>query len=100
VPVSRLASLQALRLGDRILALGTRLPALAGSERFWGEHVLTPLGFAPEPALPESVLRQAAGLRDRDLLLLRPDRAEFISRAFLSPLSRATLRLAVGEVRP
>ena len=81
-------------LGERLLVLGERLPMLDGGERLWGRDVLIPLGFVADPDLPEEALRQATDLGPDEILLLRPDEAEFVPRSAFSRLSRAGLRLA------
>jgi hypothetical protein len=95
VPTARLESIVGLRMGDESLLLGDNLPLLDG-HRFWGREVLIPLGYAPEPALPESALREAAGLQEDEILLWRPEQVEAIDRTLLAPLTRAALRLACG----
>src|SRR5262245_39432299 len=65
-----LEQIQAARSGRLVLILGQRLPPLAG-ERFWGTSLLVPLGFRPEPALPEAALREALGLEAEEIALLR-----------------------------
>jgi hypothetical protein len=54
VPTPRLAGIQAALCGDQTLLLGARLPILEGCERFWGNAVLTPLGYRPDP-LPRTI---------------------------------------------
>jgi hypothetical protein len=97
VPSARLASLQGAVLGEHVLILGESLPALPETERFWGRSVLIPLGQAPKFALPESALREIAGVQSDEFLLWRHERAEAIPRSVLAPLSRAGLRLAMRE---
>jgi hypothetical protein len=100
VPSTRLASLQGVHLGELVLVLGEQLPLLAGSMRFWGRDVLIPLGYAPDPDLPASALKQAAGLQPDEILLWQPDHAEVSDRTLLSPLTRAALRLATSPPSP
>src|SRR5262245_8076983 len=71
VPSARLSALRAACHNGRVLLLGRRLPPLPGGERFWGERVVVPLGYRPEPALPESALREALGAAEEELLLVR-----------------------------
>ena len=73
---------------------------LEGGERYWGQLLLAPLGFCPDPYLPEAALREAAGIDADELLLLRHGKAEALPRAALGRLSRAALRLAAGEGAP
>jgi hypothetical protein len=97
VPVARLAALQAACCESRVLLLGERLPLVASAERFWGERLLVPLGYRPEPALPETALHAAVGLADDEILVMRADNAEIIARSTFQPLTRAGLRLASRE---
>jgi hypothetical protein len=92
VPSARLRRLHAVMRGGRILVLGQMLPLLAGATRFWGKLVLVSLGSRPEPDLPESALREAAGVEADELLLLGQERVDAVPRAALATLSRAALR--------
>jgi hypothetical protein len=100
VPAARLASMQAAVLGVNVLVIGENLAALADGERCWGRSVLMPLGLAPMFALPESAIREAAGVQSDELLLWRQERAEAISRSMFAPLSRAGLRQRAREAAP
>ncbi len=100
VPTRRLASIRGVHCGGRMLLWGTGLPLLPGTERFWGERVLVPLGRRVEPELPESVLREALGLGGDELLVLCAGRADVIRRELLTPLTRAGIRLAGRDGRP
>lgn len=88
-----LSALAAARSGDRVLLLGRPLPALPGG-RLWGERLLVPLGFRPEPALPEATLLEALGVADDGLVVLGAEAAEVLPRAAFAPLTRAGVRLA------
>ena len=44
---------------------------LPAGERFWGEEVFLPLGYRPDPELPESALRTALGAGEEELLIVR-----------------------------
>jgi hypothetical protein len=98
VPTARLTSLQAIHLHGRALVFGVDLPPLIEGTRFWGRDVLIPLGYVPDPALPESTLKEAAGLQADEMLLWQPEQIEVIERAMLSPLTRAGLRLSGAQV--
>ena len=91
-----LAGLRAARSGERVLLLGRRLPALPGGRRLWGERVLVPLGFRPEPALPERALLEALRVGGGEIVVLGADGAEVVAVDAFRPLSRAAVRLAVG----
>ncbi len=99
VPAVRLRKLHVVHRDGRILLLGDRLPLLPSSERFWGQRVLVPLGFRLDPALPETFVVQALGLADDELLLMRAEKGEVLSRSLFEPLTRAGLRLAGVEAR-
>jgi hypothetical protein len=100
VPATQLERCHGAIRDEHVLVVGAGLPVLQGSERFWGRLVLAPLGFCPDPDLPEAALREAAGVLAEELLLLRHDRAEALPRAAFSALSRAALRLAAREGTP
>jgi hypothetical protein len=95
---ARLGALRAARRGARVLLLGDRLPLLTGDERFWGEQVFAPLGWRPEPDLPEGAIREALSVVADEVVLLKATEVEAISRAAFAPLMRAGLRLALREV--
>jgi hypothetical protein len=92
---ARLAALDVVALGDQVLVLGTNLPLLDASIRFWGKDILIPLGHVPEPELPESTLKEAIGLQEDEVMLWRPEHPEIIPRRELTALARAALRHAV-----
>lgn len=99
-PSAWFARLRAAWSGRRAILLGDRLPLLPGSTRYWGHRLLTPLGFRPDPAWPESALVEALALRDEDLFLLKPTGGEIVPAAAFQPLTRAGARLAGGERIP
>jgi hypothetical protein len=76
--------------------LGDRLPLLPDSKRFWGSAVLTPLGYRPDPSLPESALREALAISEDEMLLWGHDSVEIIGRRAFTLLTRAGVRLALG----
>ncbi len=80
--------------GDAVL-LGRKLPMLPGATRFWGRSVLVPLGFRPEPNLPESTLRDALRLASVELAILDADGIDVIDQSVFAPLTRAAARLAL-----
>jgi hypothetical protein len=94
-PTASIARLLAARCGESVLLTGQLPPPIAG-ERFWGESLLCPLGFAPDPALPESALLQALGATAGELALFRRDAIDIIPRDALRPLTRASARLGVA----
>jgi hypothetical protein len=80
-----------------VLLLGERLPPLAAGERFWGRSLLVPLGFRPDPDLDEDALREALGLGG-DVGILTAEGLEVVPRGAFGALTRAGLRLALGQV--
>ena len=90
----QLAALEAMYAGDRVLLRGSRLPALALGERYWGREVLIPLGFRLQPELSEGVLRQALRLQPHEIALLNDAGFESIDARLFRPLLRASIRLA------
>lgn len=99
----QIARLRGALSGQRVLLRGERLPLLgraAGSipaVRFWGRRLLVPVGFRPEPALPESAWPAVLRLESDELALLRADSVTIVSASVLVPLSRAAIRLACRE---
>ena len=88
------------RTGDLANASGpSRLPPLPG-ERFWGQHVLLPVGWRAEPELPEAVLATVLRLGLDELALLTEEGAEVIPLTAFAPLTRAGVRRALREVAP
>jgi MoxR-vWA-beta-propeller ternary system domain bpX2 len=94
----RLERLHAIMRQRQVLIFGDKLPLVADGVRLWGKLVLVPLGWRPEPDLPEGDLREAAGVAAEEVLLLQHDRIEALPRTALARLSRASLRLAVERV--
>jgi hypothetical protein len=94
-PTAKITALSAARSGDRILLTGQSLPPIEGA-RFWGERLLCPLGWAPDPDLPEHSLLQAIGAGPNELALLQPGNVEIAPRDALHPLTRAIARLGAA----
>jgi hypothetical protein len=93
----QLAGLEAATCAGWVLLRGARLPALAGAARFWGRAVLVPLGWRPEPALPEAALAAALGLAPDELAVLGEAEAELVPGGAFGPVTRAGVRLALRE---
>jgi hypothetical protein len=93
-PSAEIGALRAARLGDQVLLLGPRLPTVGGGQRLWGERLLVPLGFVPEPALPESALLEVLAVDGDALAVLDASGAEIVPRGVFQPLTRAGIRLA------
>ncbi len=91
---AQLARLRGTRCGDRLIVLGRPLPALPRARRFWGERLLVPLGFRPEPALPEGALLEALTSGGDEVVLLTEKGAEVVPCEAFGPLTRAGVRLA------
>jgi hypothetical protein len=77
-----------------VLSEGESLPASLGGSRYWGMHVMIPLGFRADPELSESALRRLVGASPDDLVILDDAGYERIPRGAFRPLSRAGIRLA------
>jgi hypothetical protein len=92
---AELAALEAALAGNEVLIRGGKLPPVAG-QRYWGDRLLAPLGFRPEPGLPEPALRRVLGVTEGDIVVLELDGFETIPCAALQPLARARVRLAQG----
>ena len=99
VPSSRLSSILGATDGAHALMMGARLPEVAEAERYWGDDVLTPLGFRTDPELPESALKRALGIGLSEVLLLGHAGYESIPKDVFRPLQRSGLRLALGARR-
>ena len=94
---AELAAVRGTRFGDHAILLGAKLPAIPLAVRFWGETVLVPIGFRPEPNLPNAALREAVGVAAGELLMLDESGAEVIPRAAFEPLTRAGVRLGARD---
>src|SRR5262249_53759949 len=68
-PSADLAAVRAARADKGVMLLGPTLPALPRGERFWGDRLLVPLGYRPEPALPEKAWLEALGVGDEEILV-------------------------------
>ncbi len=95
-PFAAFRGLIAAWQGSEALVVGPALPVIAG-ERFWGDRVLIPLGYRPEPALAEPALSRALGVSEQALAILTPQGVETISLTALGPLTRAGVRLAAMQ---
>ncbi len=94
---AKIEATRASRSGDRILLVGRSLPSIPHAERFWGHHVLVPIGFQLVPELPEPVMVEALGMPDGSLALVDHEmNVEFVSTAALETLTRSSLRLMIG----
>jgi hypothetical protein len=93
----QLSCIRGARRGRRVLLLGRRLPHLAGSERFWGGRLVLPLGYRLEPALPETELLQAWGVKENEFVLYHAEGALILSQSVFEPLTRAGIRVAHRE---
>ena len=96
-PSSSFRGLIAAWQGGDVLVVGTALPVVPGAERFWGDRVLIPLGYRPEPALAEPGLSRALGIPGQSLAILTDEGLETIPLTALGPLTRAGVRLAIAK---
>ena len=78
-----------------VLGSPRALPLLSESVRHWGSDLLVPLGYRPDPDLPEPALRRIVGAGPADLVVLDEDGFELIGREAFRPLTRAGVRLAL-----
>ncbi len=92
---AELAAVRAARAGGRIVLRGAKLPVVSVATRFWGDDVLVPVGFRPEPDLAPDVIRAAVGADADDLVLLDETGVDLIPKAAFAPVTRAGLRLAL-----
>jgi hypothetical protein len=90
-----LAAIKSARCRDVAWLIGSSLPAIESSERFWGERVFVPIGFRTEPNWPESAIREAAGVAPEEFLALMPGRAEAVRSDAFRPLTRGAIRRAL-----
>jgi hypothetical protein len=66
--------------------------------RLWGDDLLVPVGFRPDPDLPPATLREAVGAEADELVVLDEAGAEVVPRAAFAPLTRAGVRLALRDL--
>jgi hypothetical protein len=102
---AELTAVRAACAGPRALLLGQRLPSVPDGGRFWGQDLLVPVGFRPDPDLPAAVVRSAVGASAEEIVLLQETGADVVPRGAFAPLTRAGVRLAarslgVEEARP
>ncbi len=97
VTSARLAELQAVCSGDRLLVMGGRLPEITTGERFWGRTLLLPLGWRTEPEIPQHCCREILGLGADELLLYTEAGSEVVSQGDLQTLTRANVRRIAAE---
>jgi hypothetical protein len=94
---AQLAAVDGIRSGNQVVLRGRNLPMLPGARRYWGERVLAPLGYRPEPELPENALLAALGADDDCLAILELDAVELLPLHAFEPLTRSGVRLALAE---
>jgi hypothetical protein len=97
----RLPALRAARCGNRVLVTARQHSSLrcdiwSGAERFWGERVLIPLGWRPEPEVAESAILEAHGVSEDQYLLWKPTGSEAIPISAFQSLSRGGIKSVVG----
>jgi hypothetical protein len=91
---AQMSGLRAARCGPAVWLAGRGVPALPGGERFWGDAVLVPLGYRPDPDWPADALCEAAGLAGGEILVLTAGSAAVLPRDAFRPLTRAGVRRA------
>jgi hypothetical protein len=95
-PTAEIGAVTVAWSGGEVIVRGPRLPAIAEGTRYWGDLVLVPLGFRPEPNLSEPALRGALRVDDGAVLVLSAEAVEEVPRAAFRPLTRAGVRLALA----
>lgn len=99
-----LATVRGAVAGRRAIIRGKPVPSIPGP-RFWGDTVLVPLGFRPDPAVPADTLRAAAGAAAGELLVIGSDESgeiacEVVPLAAFGPVTAAGVLLAAGGKNP
>jgi hypothetical protein len=94
---AELAAVDGICSGNEAVLRGRNLPMLGEARRFWGAHVLAPLGYRPEPDLPENALLAALGAGLDCLAIVELDGVELLPLHAFEPLTRAGVRLAIAE---
>jgi hypothetical protein len=94
---TELAAVDGICSRNEAVLRGHYLPMLAEARRFWGARVLAPLGYRPEPELPENALLAALGAEGDCLAMLDLDGVELLPVHAFEPLTRAGVRLALAE---
>jgi MoxR-vWA-beta-propeller ternary system domain bpX2 len=79
----------------RVLVLGAPPPSVADGLRYWGQRILTPLGWRPDPLLPEKSLAEALGTTPEEIVIVHEEGIEIVPLEVLAPLTRAGLRLLI-----
>jgi hypothetical protein len=95
-----LGAVRAARWGSRTMLLGSKIPSIPDSTRYWGTDVLLPVGFQTDPDLPPPLIRAAIGATADDLVVFDESGVDLIPRSAFESLTRAGVRLAAREVLP
>ena len=95
---SELAAVRAARSGPRAVLLGSGLPVVPGSTRYWGHTVYLPVGYRAHPDLPVDVLREAVGAATGEMVFFDLAGVEVIHAEVFEPVTRAGVRLAILEL--
>jgi hypothetical protein len=96
-PTAQLAAISGIRSGNEAVLRGRGLPPLPCAQRYWGERVLAPLGYRPEPELPETALLAALDAGDEGVAILENEGVELLPLNAFEPLSRSGVRLTLAE---
>ena len=94
----QLEQFRSARCRNRVVVLGSSLPAIVGAIRFAGKRLFVPLGFRLEPVLSETLILEALGAEEGEIAFVTDSAIDVIPKAAFAPLSRAGIRLA--EVGP
>lgn len=98
-PAARLKPLLfALSADGRVLVRGTMLPPLEGTRYAETEGIAVPCGFAIDPPVDASVLREALGLAPGDIALFDERGGwERVPREAFVKATRSAVRMSVGK---
>src|SRR5262249_10790966 len=94
---AQLSAVTGIRSNKVVLLRGGKLPMLPGARRYWGDRLLSPLGYRPEPALPEDAVLAALEAGKDVIVLLEFEGVELLPLHAFEPLTRAGVRLALAE---
>jgi len=94
---TEISGVEGIRSGDSAILRGKKLPMVPAARRYWGVRVFVPLGYRPEPALPESAILAALDAGEETLALLDFEGVELLPLHAFQPLTRAGVQLALTE---
>ncbi len=92
---AELRSVRGAITGIRVLLRGKSLPFVPSATRYWGDTLLVPIGFRPDPDLPAQLIHAAVQAAEHELVVFGPNGADIVPTSAFEPLTRAGLRLAM-----